>query len=91
MKKMIMLMAMAVLLALVGCTSRNAEKQDSSVSAGNNDDTLTYPVGVNATIYVNYSEDPLLYDSPLNCSNNRNGTLPVYRIDSVGQLQDFID
>ena len=91
MKKMIMLMAMAVLLALVGCTSRNAEKQDSSVSAGNNDDTLTYPVGVNATIYVNYSEDPLLYDSPLNCSNNRNGTLPVYRIDSIGQLQEFID
>ena len=91
MKKMIMLMAMAVLLALVGCTSRNAEKQDSSVSAGNNDDTLTYPVGVNATIYVNYSEDPLLYDSPLNCSNNKNGTLPVYRIDSIGQLQEFID
>ena len=82
MKKMIMLIAVAVLLALVGCTSRNAEKQDSSVSAGNNDDTLTYPVGVNATIYVNYSEDPLLSDSPLNCSNNRNGTLPVYRIDS---------
>lgn len=91
MKKMIMLMALAGLLALVGCTSRNAEKQDSSVSAGNNDDTLTYPVGVNATIYVNYSEDPLLYDSPLNCSNNRNGTLPVYRIDNIGQLQEFID
>ena len=91
MKKMILLIAVAVLLALVGCTSRNAEKQDSSVSAGNNDDTLTYPVGVNATIYVNYSEDPLLYDSPLNCSNNKNGILPVYRIDSIGQLQEFID
>ena len=91
MKKMIMLIAVAVLLALVGCTSRNAEKQDSSVSAGNNDDTLTYPVGVNATIYVNYSEDPLLYESPLNCSNNKNGTLPVYRIDSLSQLQEFID
>lgn len=90
MKKMIMLIAMAGLLVLCSCRYQEEEKREKPILTGNQD-TLTYPVGVNASIWVNYSEDPLLYESPLNCSNNKNGTLPVYRIDSLSQLQGFID
>ena len=90
MKKMIMLITMAALMVLGGCTSRKTEKPENPLSAGQND-TLTYPVGVNASIWVNYSEDPGLYDSPLNVSRQKNGSLPVYRIDSINQLQEFID
>ena len=90
MKKMIMLIAMAGLLVLCSCRYQEEEKREKPILTGNQD-TLTYPVGVNASIWVNYSEDPLLYESPLNCSNNKNGTLPVFRIDSLSQLQEFID
>lgn len=90
MKKMILLIAMAGLLVLCSCRYREEEKREKPILTGNQD-TLTYPVGVNASIWVNYSEDPLLYESPLNCSNNKNGTLPVYRIDTAEQLQEFID
>ncbi|MBE6126192.1 MAG: hypothetical protein E7186_07685 [Erysipelotrichaceae bacterium] len=90
MKKMILLIAMAGLLVLCSCRYREEEKREKPILTGNQD-TLTYPVGVNASIWVNYSEDPLLYESLLNCSNNKNGTLPVYRIDTAEQLQEFID
>lgn len=90
MMKMILLIAMAGLLILCSCRYQEEEKREKPILTGNQD-TLTYPVGVNASIWVNYSEDPLLYESPLNCSNNKNGTLPVYRIDSLSQLQGFID
>ncbi len=81
---------MAGLLVLCSCRYREEEKREKPILTGNQD-TLTYPVGVNASIWVNYSEDPLLYESLLNCSNNKNGTLPVYRIDTAEQLQEFID
>ena len=90
MKKLILLIAMAGMLVLCSCRYREEEKRDKPILTGNQD-TMTYPVGVNGSIWVNYSEDPLLYESPLNCSNNKNGTLPVYRIDTAEQLQEFID